>query len=688
MLGERPHRTARGVARCATVLALALLMLPAAALVLGGSPLARAAAPTGPLAPTMPGTPQGVSAVPPSGAPLPPAATIPVGTGPDAVAVDAANATVFVANEFTNNVTLVSLTTNLPGLSVPVGNQPAPGALAVDPVNGTAYVANEGSNNVTAIALGLSGVSANIPVGTSPDAIVYDAANGYVYVANGGAGTVSVISTVTNAVVATVPVGGDPDGITIDTQNHQVFVADAGTNNVSVISGTTNVVVATITVGTAPGAGGSIAYDSVHHNVFVACVGSNNVSVIGGTNHTLFATVNVGSGPAGIAIDPTRGEVYVANRFSANVSVLSSTNGTLLSTIAVGSQPSSAGGVAFDPSRHYVYIPNEGSNNVSVISTVTNSVAASIPVLESPIAVALNAASGAVYVADEGSANVSAFGLASVTFTERGLTTGAAWSVAVGTVPVVRANTTFKGGGSVSFLTLAGPFPFTIAAPVGFGVYTVTGPGTPSQSLFNVIRAATPLKVLFRPLENLTFAESGLPTGATWGIALTAAPLHGGAAGQSLSTIGTSITFVVVQGAWKFQVTPKPSAYGAAPAHGGVGVGAHATTRAIKFHLLTNLVTFHEAGLKSGTRWQVNLTGPVNVSKTSTGASIVVHLANGTYNYTVANVGGSHPTPTNGSLTIVTPGRATIVLVTFTSPPVLGGLAGSPAAPVALRSRP
>jgi len=681
------NRPARGMARAGIVAAIVVLLLGSGAVALvAGGPLAGSSHGSSLPAPTAPAASPAPAVAPDGAKPLPGSVTIPVGNGPDAIALDSANGTVFVANEYTNNVTEIAIATDSPGFGIPVGDEPV--AIAVDGPNGTAYVANLGSNNVTAVSLGYGGVSANIPVGNAPDAIVFDPLNGYVYVANGGSGTVSVISSVTNEPVATIPVGSDPDAIAIDTQNRQLFVADAGSDNVSVISGTSNVLIATVFVGTSPGVGGSIAYDAVDHDVFVACIGSDNVSVIGGSNHTLLAAVNVGSGPGGLAVDGTRGEVFVANRFSDNVSVIAAANDTVVANVPVGSEPSADGGIAVDPSTNAVYVPNGGSNNLSVLSAISNAIVASVPVLAVPAALSINATSGIVYVADQGAANVSAFALASVSFAAKGLPPGSIWSVAAGTPPLARSNVTFHGGGTIDFLALAGPLPFVITAPSGYGVATVSGPGAPSQTLFLVTSVSAALKVTFGKIETLTFTETGLPTGAPWGVTLTAGPAHGGGPSQSATTVTGSLEFTVVQGGWKFQVTPKPSDYTAAPPHGSVSVGAHPATKAIKFSLLTESVVFREAGLKTGTLWQVNLTGPVNFTLSSKGSSLTIRLPNGTYSYTVANVGGMHPHPTGGNLTIVTPAKLLIVYVTFSDPPQSAGIAAPVAAVAAPVGRP
>src|SRR2546425_10943681 len=114
--------------------------------------------------------------------------------------------------------------------TVQVGTHPFD--LVYDSGNGYVYVANEGSNNVSVIDR--TTVVATIPVGDYRHGPAYDSGHEYVYVANYVSGTVSVISG--TAVVATVPVGTYPSAAVYDSGNGYLYVANGGSNNVSVIS--------------------------------------------------------------------------------------------------------------------------------------------------------------------------------------------------------------------------------------------------------------------------------------------------------------------------------------------------------------------------------------------------------------------------------------------------------------------
>ena len=63
--------------------------------------------------------------------------------------------------------------------TIPVGN--GPGGIAVDRTTGTIYVANDGSNTVSVISARTGTVTATIPVGRSPQGVAVDARTDTIY---------------------------------------------------------------------------------------------------------------------------------------------------------------------------------------------------------------------------------------------------------------------------------------------------------------------------------------------------------------------------------------------------------------------------------------------------------------------------------------------------------------------------
>ena len=103
----------------------------------------------------------------------------------------------------------------LVGTPITVGSGPT--GVAVTPDGKHAYVANNGSNNVSVIdTVTNTVVGTPIPVGNSPLGVAITPDGKHAYVANNGSNNVSVIDTATNTVVGTpIPVGDKPFGVGI-----------------------------------------------------------------------------------------------------------------------------------------------------------------------------------------------------------------------------------------------------------------------------------------------------------------------------------------------------------------------------------------------------------------------------------------------------------------------------------------
>jgi YVTN family beta-propeller protein len=258
--------------------------------------------------------------------------------------------------------------------AIPVGNGPM--GIDYDSDNGNMYVANFYSNTVSVIDGNSNNVIATIPFAsnTSPVDIAFDSANGNLYVTNYSTGTVSVINGNTNRVISTIFVGGNPTAIAVNYANGDVYVAD-GINAVRVINPITNRLVGTVSVGYGPS---GIAFDSDNGNMYVANFYSNTVSVIDGNSNNVIRTIPMlldSANPSGIVYNPTDKHLYVINYFSlgntgsgggGTVSVINDYTNNVIANIAVGNSPQDG---AFNSANGQVYVTNLLSNTVSVISS-------------------------------------------------------------------------------------------------------------------------------------------------------------------------------------------------------------------------------------------------------------------------------------------------------------------------------
>lgn len=289
--------------------------------------------------------------------------TIPVGHLPIAVACDSANGYAYVANWYSNNVSVINNATDPVVGSIPVGSAPA--AVVYDSSNRYVYVVNSDSDNVSVIDGTTNGVVASVSVGSGPEGLAYDSANGYLYVANTASDNVSVINTATNLVITSVPVGPGPDSVAYDSANGFLYVPnDLISGSITVINGTTDTVVDSIPVDTSLE---GPAYDSANGYVYVAQAGRSNVTVINGTADQVIASIPVGADPDSIAYDPASGQLYVANDGSDNVSIIDGATDQVVGSDPVGVNPF---GVAYDSENGYIYTANFGDDTATVLGAV------------------------------------------------------------------------------------------------------------------------------------------------------------------------------------------------------------------------------------------------------------------------------------------------------------------------------
>jgi YVTN family beta-propeller protein len=287
-------------------------------------------------------------------------ATVPVGGGPQSVAITPNGGLAYVVNYFPDNISIINTASNTEVATAPAGSDPID--IAITPNGSFAYVVISPPYNdaeVWVINLASNTVVARIPVGEIPNAIAITPNGGFAYVTNYYSDNVSVINTASNTVVATVPVGSNPKDVAISPNGSFAYVTNFFSNNVSVINTASNTVVATVSTGGGSGPQG-IAITPNGNFAYVANDNSDNVAVINTASNTVVATVPVGDRPFGVAITSDGSFAYVTNIASNNVSVINIASNTVVATVTVGDTPS---GIAITPA--FPEMEMEG-NSVSI----------------------------------------------------------------------------------------------------------------------------------------------------------------------------------------------------------------------------------------------------------------------------------------------------------------------------------
>lgn len=200
------------------------------------------------------------------------------------------------------------------------------------------YVANNNSNDVSVIDTGTNTVVQAIKVGNQPLAVAFTPDGSYAYVTNASSRTVSRIVTSTGTVDATIPVGKNPHGVAVKPLlGDYAYVGDLFSQALSKINVFTNVVT-TIQLTSA----NRLAFTPMGDYLYVT--GGPRVTVLKMPDDAVVTILQVGGYLRGIRITPDGTRAYVANSNSDQVAVINTDSrspafNSLVTTVNVPKDP-------------------------------------------------------------------------------------------------------------------------------------------------------------------------------------------------------------------------------------------------------------------------------------------------------------------------------------------------------------
>lgn len=323
-------------------------------------------------------------------------ATVPVGSGPRAVAVNPSTNKIYVANDNGNSVAVIDGATNAV-TTVPTGVSPY--GIAINQVTNKIYVTNSGSNFLTVID-GATNATTSVPVGLYATGIGVNPVTNRIYVGSGPAGAVVVIDGATNTIVDSIYVAGQALIFAVNPVTNQVYVLLwASYNFIVQIDGATGAKTA-IPAGTYTF---DMGINTATNKIYVVDFMGTSLSVIDGATGARTA-VDAGDSAVAVAVNQVTNKVYVINQVHNQVTVVDgATNAT--TPITVDPAPTA---LAADAAANKVYVAT-GSNHVTVIDGATNATV-SLPTGFGSRAVAVNSATGRAYVANFDSNTVTVIG--------------------------------------------------------------------------------------------------------------------------------------------------------------------------------------------------------------------------------------------------------------------------------------
>lgn len=213
-----------------------------------------------------------------------------------------------------------------------------------------------------------------------------------------------------------------------------------------------------------------------------------------------------------------------------------------------------------------------------------------------------------------------------VKFTATGLPSRADWAVSLNHTQISSSVPT------ISFQEVNGSYPFEVLPPAGYAADPMAGFANVSGSDLNET-------IALGFLYNVTFSESGLPTGTNWSVTVGS---------QVRTSLSTTVVFSEVNGSYSFVIGSIGPWYAQPYSNGSFMVSGAPLAVAVPF-AFTSAVTFSQTGIPNGTRWTIQVTlgslaALLSGSGTSwtenvTGPSAVFQLANGTYTYSLSSPG-------------------------------------------------
>lgn len=267
-------------------------------------------------------------------------ATVRVGPGADALAVDDRRSHVFVATAGDGRVRVLDSRTARLLHTVRVGA--APVALAVDARTARAFVLGypivhgwdstnpfRVPNQLSVLDTTSGTLQRTVTVGAGPGTLALDARGGRVFVTNGSAGTLSVLDAHDGTLLHTVTVGGEPSAVAVDERRGRIYVADAGAGTLSLLDAARGMLLATAqvdpTASPADPLPAALAVDTARDRVYLSTWGplaqgqgltlrgTGTLYVLDARTLALRRTLEVGVAPQAVAVEAGSERVVVLN---------------------------------------------------------------------------------------------------------------------------------------------------------------------------------------------------------------------------------------------------------------------------------------------------------------------------------------------------------------------------------------
>lgn len=272
---------------------------------------------------------------------------------------------------------------------IPAGNTST--AIAINPATNTIYVTNEFSNDVTVID-GATHATRTVAVGSRPRDIAINTRTNKVYVNNGSDASLSVIDGSTLS-VTTLPIGSTGP-VSVNEATNKVFVARSGhTDEVTIVDANANTWYTVAINSWWPIAQ---VVDARNDKLYVATYETGDVKVVdtsSRSDHPPVKSIGAWSRPAALAMDEGARRVYMLTGDSRGPIGIIDMGTDTASFVTAPGHATGPTKVAVDPATQKVYAGFQGE--IVVLDAATRALTY-LPV-STPVGIAVNTATNVVY---------------------------------------------------------------------------------------------------------------------------------------------------------------------------------------------------------------------------------------------------------------------------------------------------
>jgi DNA-binding beta-propeller fold protein YncE len=212
-----------------------------------------------------------------------------------------------------NTLALIDLASGT-GQTVVVGTNPF--GVAVLPRLHKAVVANNVSNNASVVDEIKASVTSTVSTGTAPMGVAADQDTGTAAVANSVSNTASIVTLATGGAVS-IPTGQRPVAVAFDYQTNQIAAAADASNSVGIANASSNALTTSFPISVPT----SVAYDPWGNDFLAASSTNNSITIYDPTTQSEVGSLRVGINPTAIAFNTLTGTLISTNTGSHTITV-------------------------------------------------------------------------------------------------------------------------------------------------------------------------------------------------------------------------------------------------------------------------------------------------------------------------------------------------------------------------------